>query len=265
MIIIGERIDSSRKPMASAIERGDADFIKKEALSQKDAGADFIDINCGTLLDKEALTMKWLIGIVHSADALSLSIDSPNPDTIKSVLPLCKNGPLIINSITAEKKKADEILPFVKEYDGSVVALTMDEAGMPKTAADRVVMVEKILGFAKRHGVEEEKIYFDPLVQPVSSGQDQAKIILDSISMIKKLGNAKTICGLSNISYGLPNRSIINATFLAMCVAAGLDAVMIDPLDEQLMSVLSAALVLSGEDQYCMGYIQRHRRVKQKI
>jgi len=265
MIIIGERINSSRKTIKDAIEKRDEAFIRNEAIAQRDAGANFIDINCGTFLNEEASLMEWLIGIVQDAVELPLCIDSPDPNVIKKALTLCKKRPAIVNSVTAETKKADEILPLVKEYDAYVIGLTMDETGMPRTAEDRVKMAEKILVFAKKYGVDKKNIYFDPLVQPVSSDQTQAKALFEAITMIKNLGDTKTTCGLSNISYGLPSRPLINATFLAMCVAAGLDAVMIDTLNEKLMSVLSASLVLTGEDQYCMNYIQRFRAAKVKV
>jgi 5-methyltetrahydrofolate--homocysteine methyltransferase len=265
MIIIGERINSSRKKIAAAIERKNADFIKNEAISQREAGADFIDVNCGTFLNEEAALMQWLINLVQSVVDAPLCIDSPSSETIKKALPLVKNKPIIINSITAEEERANEILPLVKEYDAFVIALTMDEAGIPRTAEERTKLAERILGFAEHHNVSREKIYFDPLVQPVGSDQTQAKVTLDTITQIRSLGNTRLSCGLSNISYGLPDRPLLNATFLAMCIGAGLDAVMVDPLNEKLMSALSAALVLTGEDQYCMKYIQRFRKAKAKL
>lgn len=265
MIIIGERINSSRKKIALAIETQDANFIKNEAISQKEAGANFIDVNCGTFLSEESVIMEWLIENVRSSVEVPLCIDSPNPDAIKKALKLYNSKPVIVNSITAEEKRANDILPLVKEYDTFVVALTMDEAGIPRTAEERTKMAERVLKFAERHKVGSDKIYFDPLVQPVGSDQEQGKILLKAMAMIKSLGNTKTVCGLSNVSFGLPDRALLNATFLAMCVSAGLDAVMIDPLNEKLMSILSAALALTGEDQYCMNYIQRFRQAKLKV
>ena len=267
MIIIGERINSSRKRIAEAIEKRDADFIKNEAVSQVQAGAgaNFIDLNCGTFLDEETALMQWLITTVRSVVQTPLCIDSPSPETIKAALKFYNSKPVIVNSITAEEGRADQILPSVKEYDTFVVALTMDETGIPRTAEERTKMAERILRFAERHGVAREKIYFDPLIQPVGSDQEQGRIALRTIAMIKRLGNTRVVCGLSNISFGLPNRSLLNATFLAMCIAAGLDAVMIDPLNEKLTSILSAALVLTGKDQYCMNYIQKFRESRLKV
>jgi len=265
MIIIGERINSSRKKIALAIETQDANFIKNEAISQEKAGANFIDANCGTFLNEESAIMEWLIENVRSSVEVPLCIDSPNPDTIKKALKLYNSKPVIVNSITAEEKRANDILPLVREYDAFVVALTMDESGIPRTAEERTRMAERILEFAKKHEVDSSKIYFDPLVQPVGSDQEQGKILLQTMAMIKGLGDTKTVCGLSNVSFGLPSRALLNATFLAMCVAAGLDAVMIDPLNEKLMSILSAARALTGEDQYCMNYIQRFRQAKLKV
>jgi len=265
MIIIGERINSSRKKIQAAIETQDAEFIRGEALSQKEAGAKYIDVNCGTFLDKEPAMMEWLIENIQSVVDLPLSVDSPSPDVIKKGLKLCKVKPPIVNSITAEEERADAILPAVKEHDAFVIALTMDETGIPRTAEERTKMAERILEFAKRHKVEREKIYFDPLIQPVGNDQAQGKIALNTIAMIKELGNTKIVCGLSNISFGLPNRSLLNSTFLAMAVANGLDAVMLDPLNEKLMAVLSSALTLTGQDEYCMNYIQKSREAKLKV
>jgi len=265
MIIIGERINSSRKKIQAAIEAQDADYIKQEAVSQKGAGAKYIDVNCGTFLDKEPAMMKWLIECVQSVVDLPLSVDSPSPDVIKEGLKLCRRKPPIVNSITADEERADAILPAAKEHDAFVIALTMDETGIPRTAEERAKMAERVLKFAEKHKIDRERIFFDPLIQPVGSDQTQGQIALNTISMIKALGDTRIVCGLSNVSFGLPNRSLLNSTFLAMCIGRDLDAVMVDPLNEKLMAVLFAALAITGRDEYCMNYIQKFREAKLKV
>ena len=261
MIIIGERINTSRESVSKAVREKDAPFIAKEAKMQADAGATFIDLNCGTLIDNEPESMAWLIETVQSVLDLPLCIDSPRAAAIEAGLKLCRK-PALINSVTGEKKRLEEIAPLVSKYNSSVIALTMDGKGVPTTAQDRVRIAKSLFDSLSKFGIDAERIYFDPIVQPISSGPDQGAEFLKAIRHIKELPGAKVVCGLSNISYGLPNRRLINATLLSMALLEGLDAAILDPLDKSIISNLRASEALLGRDEYCMNYIKSFRENK---
>ena len=257
-IKIGERINSSRKTIARALEKKDEPFIKKEARLQKEAGADMLDINCAFNSKNEVTDMEWLVEIVQNETGLPLSIDSPNPEAIEAGLRRHK-GKALINSITLENKRAKIILPLVKRYNTQVIILAMDEKGMPSTAIDRVKMAERALGLAKEYGIPANDIYIDPLIRPISSEARQALEVIESVKLIKSKYKLRLICGLSNVSFGLPDRGILNAVFLAMMLSAGLDAAILDPIDKKIKATLKASDALLGRDEYCMEYIKSHR------
>ena len=260
MLIIGERINSTRPGIQEAIRTRNSSFIVKEAASQIDAGAAFIDVNCAMTSGDEIQDIDWVISVIQSEiKNANICIDSPNYLAIERGLKAYKaKGSLIINSITADEARIKNILPLAIRYNTKLIALTMDEAGMPGTASERFNIAGKIFGRVKKDGFRTENLYFDPLIRPISTEPAQANEFFKSIPMIKSLG-AKTVCGLSNISYGLPNRRLINSTFLAMAVHAGLDAAILDPLDKEAMSILSAARALLDMDEYCADYIKAFR------
>jgi len=260
MLIIGERINSSRPDIKDAIARRDAQYLIDEAARQAEAGASYIDVNCGTSLTKETEDMKWLISTIQGALDVRLCIDSPNPSVISEALAIHK-GQAIVNSVTAEKARYEKVLPFCKDTDALIVALTMDEKGVPHTAKQRFENATIIMEICQEYGIAKERLLFDPLIRPVSAEQGQAQEILEAIRMIKEIG-LKTVAGVSNISYGLPARRLINRTFLCMAYAYGLDACIIDPLDHGLMSVVSASRAILGDDAYSMGYINAYREKK---
>jgi 5-methyltetrahydrofolate--homocysteine methyltransferase len=259
MLIIGERINSTRKTIQEALEKKDASFIREEALKQFKAGANYIDINCGNPDEsREIENLTWVIELVQKTVEAPLCIDSSSVRVLEKGLTLCKKPPMI-NSTTGEKERLDRILPLAKKCKAGLIALTNDEKGMPKTAEDRIKVAEYILNEAKKAGVPEEDIYFDCLVRPVSAEPDQALEFLRAVTLVKKLGRVKTACGLSNVSFGLPQRKLINSTFLSMAIYAGLDAAIIDPTDARIMTSLFAAEALIGKDEYCMNYITAAR------
>ena len=261
MLIIGERINSTRKGVRDMIAARNAGAILNEAASQAKAGAHFIDVNCAVTSGDELQDIEWVISVMQNAmPDVSVCIDSPDHLAIERALSVFKGtGRIIINSITAEESRCAKILPLALKYGTKLIALTMGGSGMPDTAAERAAIAKSILGRVKAAGFPEEDLYFDPLVRPISTEPGQAKEFLDSIPLIKALGNVKTICGLSNISFGLPNRSLINASFLAMAIERGIDAAIADPLDGRLMSSLSASRALLGLDEYCGDYIRAFR------
>jgi cobalamin-dependent methionine synthase I len=260
MLIIGEKINTTKKSINAAVEAKDAQLIKDEAIKQLEAGAEIIDVNTGTRIKSEVEDMKWLVNTVQEAVDCRLCIDSPDPEAIKAGLELCKQKP-IVNSITGEKDRVDAIMPMVKKHGASVVALTMDEAGMPKTGEDRLKIATKIIDMIKEYNIPMDDIYFDALIQPVGSNPEQGLAVLEGIRLIRQsFPEAHIVCGLSNISYGLPERKLLNRTFLPMAMNAGLDSAIMDPTDKMLMSAILASSALLAKDEYCMAYISSWRQ-----
>jgi len=264
MLIVGERINSTKEKVKNAIKARDASFIAKEARSQAEAGADYIDVNCAVTSGDELQDMDWTISVIQSEiENVSISVDSPNYLAIEAAIKAYHSkGGLMINSITGDETRLRLILPIALKYNAKLVALTMDENGMPHTAEDRFSAARKIYERVKRDGFNVENLYFDPLIRPIATEPDQAVQFLKSLHLIKDLGGAKTICGLSNVSFGLPNRRLVNSTFLSMAVHAGLDAAILDPTDKQIHSSLRASKALTCRDEYCSEYIRAFREGK---
>jgi cobalamin-dependent methionine synthase I len=259
MLIVGERINTTRKSIDAAVEARNAEFIRDEAIKQSEAGADLIDVNAGTRLKTEVADMEWLVNVAQEAIDTRLCIDSPNPAAIEAGLKLAKQKALV-NSITGEEERIKAIMPMVKEYGASVVALTMDEAGMPKTGEDRHQIACKIIDMISEYNIPMDDIYFDPLVEPVGSNPQQGLAVLEGIKLIRSsFPDAHIICGLSNISFGLPDRRLLNRTFLAMAMSAGIDAAIMDPTHKPLMSILMASCAILAQDEFCLQYIRTWR------
>lgn len=263
MIIVGERINSSRKAIAPAVAARDERFISEEALKQKAAGALYIDVNCGTMIDEEPECLEWLVKTVQETNQEALcSLDSPSPVALERALKVHRGKPLI-NSITGEKERLERILPLVRDYKTAIVALAMDDQGMPETAEERFAIAARLVTHLTQAGVNLDDIYLDPMVRPVSTGGQYGRVVFETIQKInREFPGVHTICGLSNISYGLPARKLINHTFLIMAMMAGLDAAILDPLDKRLMSLLHAAEVLLERDEYALNYITAFREEK---
>ena len=262
MLIVGERINTTKKSIAAAVETRNAEIIRDEAIKQAEAGADLIDVNAGTKLKTEVADLKWLINTVQEAVDCRLCIDSPDSAAIEAGLKLAKQKALV-NSITAEEERVEAIMPMVKNYGSSVVALTIDETGMPKTGEDRHQVACKIVDMIAEYDIPMDDIYFDPLLQPISCNPQQGLAALEGIRLIRSaFPDAHIICGMSNISFGLPNRKLLNRTFLPMAMSAGIDAAIMDPTDDSLMSVLMASYAILAQDEFCLQYIRTWREGK---
>lgn len=259
MIIVGELINASRKAVGQAIKEQDSTAIRDLAKSQYENGANFIDVNAGIFVEKEVEYLKWVVENVQKEAEVPCCIDSPNPAAIEKSLYIHK-GTAMINSISLEKDRFDKLIPLLSGSDLKIIALCMSDEGMPETADERFIIAEKLVNELVRNNVSLDNIYVDPLVQPVSTNIHYGMACLDAIERIKKaLGGCHTICGLSNISYGLPVRKLLNRTFVSMAIAKGLDAVIINPLDNLMTSTITAGLALSGQDDFCMEYIKAYR------
>lgn len=262
MLVVGELINASRKVMGAAIETRDADFITKTADDQHRAGADYIDVNAGIFVKQEAKYLKWLVTTIQDSVDAPCCIDSPDPKAIEAALSVHK-GTAMINSISLEQARYDNILSLVAGTDLKVVALCMSDDGMPETAKDRLKISEKLINGLLKHNVPLENIYVDPLVQPISTKDDFGVEFLDAVDAIMtRFQGVHTICGLSNISYGLPMRKLMNREFAVMAVARGLDSLIVNPLDRQMMANLITAETLAGGDEFCTNFLQAYREKK---
>jgi 5-methyltetrahydrofolate--homocysteine methyltransferase len=259
MLIIGERINSSRKSIAEAISSRNISFVQNEAKIQATAGANYLDVNAGTFVGEEAKHLKWVIETVQEAIDLPLCIDSPDPSVIKAMIPLAKKTPMI-NSITLEPSRLEGILPLVAEHKMKVIALCQSGDAIADTADAKVKMAGQLVEKVKGVGIPLDNLYIDPLVYPLATNDQSALATLNAIERImREFPGVHTTCGLTNVSYGLPNRKLVNRTFLVAAIGRGLDSVILDPTDKQLFGALKAALMIAGKDEFCMEYIAGFR------
>lgn len=259
MHIIGELINASRKSIAAAIEGQDADAIRKVAKDQAEAGADYIDVNAGLFLEREADYLKWLVRNAQAAAGKPCAIDSPSPSAIEAALAV-HQGTAMINSISLEKARYDNLLPLLAGTDLKVIALCMSDDGMPETVDDRLKIAEALVDGLVKRNVPIENIFVDPLVQPVSVNNTFGVAFMDAVEAIMhRFPGIHTACGLSNISYGLPGRKFMNQTFMTMAIAKGLDGAIVNPLDRRMMANIVAAEALAGKDNFCMNYLKAFR------
>jgi cobalamin-dependent methionine synthase I len=260
MIVVAERLNAARKTVREAIETKDEALIVKEATDQFAGGADIIDVNAGAHPDREESDMGWMIDLVQGAVDARISIDSSSSGVIlKNIHKLSKTP--MINSVSLESKKLAEMRPALTEREADIVALCMDDSGLPKSAdqafANAVRMVETLEGI----GITREHIFLDPLVQTISADHTKGLMVLSTIGRIRaEIPGVHIVCGLSNISYGMPERFLINRTFLTLAAGAGLDAAIIDPLDKKLMTAVAVSEMLLGKDPYCRNYLTRFRK-----
>ncbi len=259
MLIIGELINASRKAIANHIENQDANTIQAVARDELNAGADYIDVNAGVFVGKEPEYLKWLVETIQAAVEAPCCIDSPDPAAIETALAVHK-GTAMINSISLEKDRYDKLMPIVAGTDFKVVALCMSDDGMPETVEDRMAIAEKLIDGLLKNNVKLENIYVDPLVQPLSVNNTFGVEFLDAIEKIMAtFKGIHTVCGLSNISYGLPNRMFLNQLFMVMAIAKGLDGAIVNPLDKRMMANIIGAETLAGKDEFCANYLSAYR------
>ena len=260
--IIGERINpTGKKAMKQALLAGDYEFVQEQASEQAEAGADILDVNAGLPELDEAAALERLVREVQAVCPLPLQIDTGSAEAAERALrAYC--GKAILNSVNGEEKTLRALLPVAKKYGAAVVGLTIDEQGLPKTAARRVEIAEKIIRTAERYGIPQEDIFIDCLTLTASAEQDQALETLNAIRIIKEKYRVKTILGVSNISFGLPNRKIINTAFLTAALFAGLDLPILNPNAGENMQAVAAFNVLSGRDRNCAAYSEKYGNVR---
>lgn len=259
MILIGEKINGMFRSVKQAIEERDSAFIIKTAEQQLEQGAEYLDINTGAVPNRKE-AMEWLVNTVQSISGVRLCIDSPNAEVLEAGIRLCREKP-ILNSVSAEQAKMDILFPMAKKYSSSIIALTMDENGIPAGEAERAELAAMLISCANEHGIKTSDLFIDPVILPVSADQTCAKKVLSAISVIKDLDvpAPKTVIGLSNISQRCSNRHLLNRTFMAMAMSAGLDAVIADTSDENLRETVLAGNIILNRDIYCDSFLKPAR------
>ena len=265
MLVIGEKINSTRERVRKMIENRDSKSIQELASKQIEAGAQVLDVNSSAASGNKEENMEWLVKTVQGAVPSPLCIDSANPSEIKKGLEAYKeiSGKAFINSITGEKERIEGLLSVIKKCQCRVVALTMDERGIPDNSQTRIDIAHKLIQVLVDSGTFLSDIYIDPLVVPIGTNDKNGVIVLDTIRGIKEaFPEVKTVIGLSNISYGLPERRLLNHVFMVLAMSFGLDAAIIDPTDKRMMALIKTARTLLGQDSYCTEYIKAYREGK---
>jgi len=259
MLIVGERINTSRKAVNEAVEKRDAAYITADVQKQAQAGADYIEVNAGSRIGSEMEDLSWLAEVVEAAVDAALSLDSPDPKVLLGMVKKVKKKPMI-NSTTAEKDRFAAMRAVFQEREGEIVALCMDERGIP-SSTDRVLEnADFLVKNLTRLGVPLQSIHLDPMIQPVSVNNKNGVLALETIQRLhQEFPGVRTICGLSNVSFGLPNRFLVNRTFMVLCIGAGLMGAIVDPLDQKMMTNILVAETLAGKDDFCMKYLKANR------
>lgn len=259
MIIIGEKINGSIPSVARAIAERDEEHIKKLAIAQSEAGATYIDV-CASVEDEiEVETMKWLIDLVQSVTDTPIAVDSPNARTCVECMQYCKR-PGLINSVSGEGDKMEVVFPVIADTKWEVVALLNGDTGIPKTAADRLKVFDDIMAKAKEYGIAPNRIHIDPLVEMLCTSDDGIAMVEEVMNSIKAQYPTIHITGaVSNISFNLPARKLVNQAFVVLAMKAGMDSAVLDPLNKDMLGMIYAAEACLGLDEMCMEYITAYR------
>jgi 5-methyltetrahydrofolate corrinoid/iron sulfur protein methyltransferase len=260
VIFIGERVNAGFKDIKKAIQDKEGSAIQEWAKKQTDAKANYIDVNLGTASNKPE-DLCWMIEQVQAAVDTPISIDNNRPAMLKEAIPVC-NKPPLINSTTADEARMEELFPLVAEHNASIIGLAMDESGSPKTADKRVELAGTIMAKAMEYGIESDQIFLDPIVMPLKFMQEQCKEILNAASQFQMFSDPPPhiVCGLSNISNGTTHKRLINRIFAAMLVANGLDAVICDVTDTELVDAILTAELAMNKGIYADSYIEAFKK-----
>lgn len=256
--VIGERINpTGKKRFQQALREGDLSYIVAQAIEQEEAGAQILDVNVGLPGIDEPEMMRRVVTAISGAVSLPLQIDSSNPEAIEAGLRAAP-GKCLINSVNASRASLQSVLPLARKYGAAIVVLTLGESGLPQTAEERVEMARQIVEEAERMGIAREDIAIDCLTLTVSAQQDQAMETLKAVRAVRHEMGLETVLGISNISFGLPQRQLVTQAFLTQAIAAGLTLPILNPNQREMMDAVDACRVLSGEDASCTAYIARH-------
>lgn len=259
MLIIGEKLNSSIPSVRQFINDKNTAAIQDLALKQVAAGADYLDLN--TAQGDEVPNMEWLVQTVQEVTDVPLCLDSTSAVVLKKGLDTVKGDKsrVLINSVSLEKDRIDGVLPLVLEYQCSVIGLTLDDNGIPKTAEERIARSERLVEILKQNNYDLTRLFIDPLVLPQAVSHTNAAMFFQCLTDIKYLFNVKTVSGLSNISYNSPKRKVINRHFLTICMAFDMDAAILDPLDRKIMTSVITNDFLMGKDRFGRKYLKAYR------
>jgi 5-methyltetrahydrofolate--homocysteine methyltransferase len=258
--IIGERINpTGRKILAAELSEGNLERVGADALAQVEAGAALLDVNAGIPMVDEPALLAEIVQLVQSLTDTPLSIDSSVTEALASGLESYE-GKALVNSVTGEAERMEAVFPLVKKHGAAVIGLAMDEDGIPDTPEKRLAVAKKIVDRGRDHGVAPENIVIDPLVLPAAATPDSGRNVLETLRLVRAELGVNTVCGASNVSFGLPDRPRINAAFLAMTIGAGITSVIANPLDRESKAGILAADLLMGNDENCMTWLTEHRK-----
>lgn len=254
--IIGERINpTGRKMLAAEMAAGNYERIKTDALAQVEAGARILDVNAGIPLIDEPAVLEGVIKLVQSISDIPLCIDSSIVEALQRGLAVYE-GKALVNSVTGEDERLETVLPLVKKHGAAVIAISNDDTGISDDPDERFAIAKKIVERAMDFGIHQEDVIIDPLVMPVGAKQFAGRAVFQIIRRIREELGCNTVCGASNVSFGLPNRKGINATFIPMLIAAGMTSAITNPLEAEIKQAILAADALMGNDENCMNWIQ---------
>lgn len=264
-VVIGERINpTGKKRFQQALRNKEFDYILSQALEQEEAGAQILDVNVGLPDIDEADMMKETVVHLQNVCALPLQIDTGNLEALENALRLY-NGKPMVNSVNGKLDSMESVFPLIQKYGAVVVGLCLDESGIPSTSKERLVIAQKIVKKAQEYGIQKKDIVIDGLAMTISSQSDGALVTLDTLQKVKEELNVSTILGVSNISFGLPQREIINSYFLSMALQSGLSCAMINPNNEMMKKAFDASMALMNQDAQCMHYISSYsKQVEEK-
>lgn len=257
-LIIGERLNPTGKPLLKqALRSGDMDYLCREALAQSDNGAHILDVNVGLPELDEPAVLCGAVRAIQAVSDLPLQLDTSNIQALEQALRIYNGRPLI-NSVNGGEDSMAAVFPLAKKYGAAVVALTLDENGIPETAAGRIAIAEKILRTAKSYGLGEKDLIVDALAMTVSTGPDNANVALETLDYVRHQLHMNTVLGVSNISFGLPHREKLNAAFFTMAMTRGLSAGIVNPGDSAIMDAYRSFCALTGSDDHCTSYVQHY-------
>ena len=264
-IIIGERINpTGKKMLKEALRNNDMDYIYREGVTQADAGADILDVNVGLPEIDEPVMMQNAVLGLQSILNTPLQIDTSDSVAMEKALRIY-NGKPMVNSVNGKEKVMEEVFPLVKKYGGVLVCLTLDENGIPETVEGRIDVAKRIIKKAESYGITKENLVFDPLCMTVSTNKDNAKITLECIEKLNKDLGVKTVLGVSNVSFGLPNRELLNSTFFTLAMQKGLGAGIINPKSDAMMNAYYSYCALNGLDDNFEQYIANVTDTKAEV
>jgi cobalamin-dependent methionine synthase I len=265
VIIIGERLNATNKTVGEALRTRDAEFVRQRAREQTEVGADYLDCNAGRKAEDEIADMQWLVRTAREATDLPFCIDSPSPKAMAAALEVYEGPPPILNSATADPEHMAAVIDLALQAKGKLIALCMGKS-LPTKEGDREACGQTIIDAASGKGIPLDDIIVDPVVLAVSSGPEAGPLCLKALRTLRERNpDVHFSAGVTNVSFGLPNRPLLNRTYLALLMANGLDAAIINPNDPQMMATVYAAEALLGIDDMCMAYIGASREGKLEV